>query len=87
MTSKSKKLIQDLVKVDLNKNQKQALANFIDSQGASAFKNSNLLKAINKHDFDAVPNELSKWVMLEGRRDSDLEQLRQKEIELFTKLP
>lgn len=86
MSQESKQAIKNLVRVDLNKNQIQALTSFIDSQGVSAFKNSNLLKAINRGDFDAVPTELNKWIMNSGRRDDELITLRQTEIDLFTKL-
>lgn len=79
------KIIDDLVKVKLNANQKQALISFIECRGVSAFKNSNLLKTINKNDFGNVPNELSKWTIDAGKPSIDLEQRRQKEIKLFSK--
>jgi lysozyme len=75
--------IKELVRVELNKNQTQALTSFVADRGVSAFKNSNLLKVINRNDFDNVPHELSKWVVDAGKRSADLEQLRQKEIKLF----
>jgi lysozyme len=87
MSQDSKQAIKNLVKVDLNKNQIQALTSFIDNQGVTAFKNSNLLKTINRGDFESVPTELNKWVMNSGRRDTELESLRQTEIDLFTKQP
>jgi lysozyme len=85
MSQESKQAIKNLVRVDLNKNQIQALTSFIDDRGITAFKNSNLLKAINRNDFNAVPAELSKWVIESGRFDSKLQELRQQEIELFTR--
>jgi GH24 family phage-related lysozyme (muramidase) len=53
-------------------------------RGEEIFKNSNLLKAINRNDFDAVPVELAKWTVDQGRYSPELQLLRQKEIRLFT---
>jgi lysozyme len=78
-------LIKELVRIDLTKNQILALESFIADRGEEIFKNSNLLKVINKGDFDAVPTELAKWTVDAGRVRPELELLRQKEIALFTK--
>lgn len=77
--------IKELVRTELTKNQILALESFITDRGEEIFKNSNLLKVINRNDFDAVPAELAKWVIDSGRRRPELEELRQKEIILFTK--
>lgn len=76
--------ITELVKVKLTNNQLQALESFINDRGLERFKNSNLLKVINRGDFDAVPNELAKWIVDNGRRLPELVELREKEIALFT---
>jgi len=81
----TEKIVKDLVKVTLTESQTAALVSFIDDRGQTIFKNSNLLKVINKNDFDAVPTELKKWVIENGKVRSELELLRQKEISLFTK--
>jgi|LauGreDrversion4_2_1035121.scaffolds.fasta_scaffold129646_6 lysozyme len=81
----TEKLVKDLVKVKLTESQTAALVSFVNDRGQTIFKNSNLLKVINKNDFEAVPAELAKWVVENGRRVQDLELLRQKEIALFTK--
>lgn len=78
-------LIKELVRTELTKNQTLALESFIKDRGEEIFKNSNLLKVINKGDFESVPSELAKWTVENGRRRPDLELLRQKEITLFTK--
>jgi lysozyme len=77
--------IKELVRTELTKNQILALESFIKDRGEDIFKNSTLLKAINRNDFAAVPSELSKWVVNNGRRDLQLVELREKEIALFTK--
>jgi len=77
--------IKELVRTELTKNQILALESFIADRGEEIFKNSNLLKVINRGDFDAVPSELAKWVVDNGRRCPELAELREKEITLFTK--
>jgi len=81
----TEKIVKDLVKVTLTESQTAALVSFIDDRGQTIFKNSNLLKVINKNDFGSVPTELAKWVIENGRVRAELEELRQKEIALFTK--
>jgi lysozyme len=81
----TEKLVKDLVKVKLTESQTAALVSFVDDRGQTIFKNSNLLKVINKNDFGAVPAELAKWVIENGRHRHELDELRQKEIALFTK--
>lgn len=78
-------IIKNLVRVELNTNQIQALTSFINDRGASAFRNSNLLKAINRKDFAAVPDEFRKWTVEQGRSCNELASLREKEIALFSK--
>ena len=81
----TEKLVKDLVKVKLTESQTAAIVSFVTDRGTTIFKNSNLLKVINKNDFEAVPTELAKWVIENGKRRPELELLRQKEIALFTK--
>jgi GH24 family phage-related lysozyme (muramidase) len=78
-------LIKESVRIELTKNQILALDSFITDRGEEIFKNSNLLKVINKGDLNSVPVELAKWVVDSGRVRPELELLRQKEIALFTK--
>lgn len=77
--------IKELVKTKLNKNQTEAIESFIEHLGIDVFKNSTLLKVLNKNEFDAVPMELSRWVMSSGRRSEAMVHQRQIEINLFTK--
>lgn len=77
--------INELVRVELNAGQTQALVSFIQDRGVNAFKNSNLLKVINRGEFEQVPQQLSRWTIDSGRSYQHLVDLRQQEIELFTK--
>lgn len=79
----AKQLIKDFVKVDLTKNQTAALESFINSMGADVFKNSTLLKVLNRNELNTVPTELSKWTIQSGRRSAELARLREQEIQLF----
>ena len=81
----TEKVVSDLVKVILTESQSAALTSFINDRGVTIFKNSNLLKVVNKNDFKSVPNELAKWTIENGKHCPELELLRQKEIALFTK--
>ena len=78
-------VIKELVRTELTKNQILALESFIQDRGEEIFKNSNLLKVINRNDFESVPAELAKWVVNQGRPSAELAELRQKEIILFSK--
>ena len=77
--------ITELVKVKLTNNQLQALESFINDRGLEIFKNSTLLKVINRNEFDQVPIELRKWSVSNGRKSIELADLREQEIALFVK--
>ncbi len=79
------KLLKELVKVSLTNNQILALESFIADRGEDIFKNSTLLKVINRNELSLVPDELRKWVVNNGRKLNELVDLREKEIALFVK--
>lgn len=81
------KQLKELIKVSLNKNQTQAIESFVEHLGIDVFKNSTLLKVLNKNDFDLVPQELARWIKTNGRVSEEMIEQRQIEIDLFTKLP
>jgi lysozyme len=81
----TKEVVKELVKTNLTKNQTAAIESFVSDRGIEIFKNSSLLKALNRNDLAAVPAELSRWIVHNGRRDYSLVTLREQEIELFTK--
>jgi lysozyme len=78
-------LIAELVRVELTNNQLQALESFVNDRGLEIFKNSTLLKVINRNEFEQVPAELRKWVVNNGRKMNELVELREQEVALFTK--
>jgi len=77
--------IKELVKTKLNKNQTQAIEMFIEHLGSDVFKNSTLLKVLNKNELGSVPTELARWCMASGRHSEEMAQQRQIEIDLFTR--
>ena len=77
--------IAELVRVQLTNNQLQALESFVNDRGLEIFKNSTLLKVINRNEFEQVPTELRKWVVNNGRKLNELVELREQEVALFTK--
>jgi lysozyme len=56
------KAVADLVKVPLADNQFGALSSFVFNLGRGNFEGSTLLKKLNARQYDAVPEELMKWV-------------------------
>ena len=54
-------LVNRLVKVPLAQGQFDALVHFVFNVGNGAFKNSTLLKKLNRGDYSAVSNEIRKW--------------------------
>ena len=60
--------VENNVNVKLNDNEFAALVSFAFNVGINAFKNSALLKKLNKGNFDAVPSELMKWVKAGGKK-------------------
>lgn len=76
--------IKDLIKVELNKNQLQALTSLANDIGIVLFQNSTILKKINQSDFD-VSDEFLRWTVRNGRKDQDMLIKRKQEIKLFAK--
>lgn len=77
--------VKSLIKTKLTKNQLAAIESFIEDRGLVIFKNSRLLKVINNGELELVPDELAKWTVENGQRKEELVELRNREIELFTK--
>jgi lysozyme len=76
--------ITDLIKVELSKNQLQALTSLANDIGMVLFQNSTILKKINQNDFD-ISEEFLRWTVRNGRKDPEMLVNRKQEIKLFTK--
>ena len=77
------KFVTNQVKVDLKPHQFDALVSFTFNVGNGAFKNSTLLKVLNKGLHDEVPSQLARWVYSGGRKIQGLIYRRDKEINLW----
>lgn len=75
--------INNMVKVEIDQNQFDALCSFAYNLGPNALKRSTLLTKLNEGDFDAAADNFLKWVMAGGRVDPGLTKRRAYERELF----
>jgi len=71
------------VKVVLDQNQFDALVSFTFNSGAQAFAESTLLKLLNQGSYDAVPDQLRRWVRAGGKIVQGLVNRRENEIKLW----
>lgn len=87
--AKMEKIVNDAVKVALKQSQFDALIHFIYNIDPATFRASTLLKELNKGNYDAVPTEMMKWVMItvKGKkvRSKGLVNRRTKEVALWSK--
>lgn len=81
--SYSIKVLRNMVMVILNNNQKMAIIDFIFNCGAGNFRDSTLLKKINKNEIIDVPYQLSRWVYSNGMVSRGLTRRRAAEGLLF----
>jgi len=79
------KSVDTLVKVPLTPSQRDALAVFVYNVGPGVLARSSLLKRLNNREYDAVPNEMRKWIRAAGRQIPGLQQRREAEIELWNR--
>ena len=75
--------VSKLVKVSLNQNQFDALVSFIYNIGINAFKNSTMLKYLNKGEFYAAAKEFDRWIYAGGKVSEGLKNRRTAEKTLF----
>ena len=72
-----------LIPVDLNQNQFDALVSFIYNIGINAFKNSTMLKYLNRGDFYSAAKEFDRWIYAGGKVSEGLKNRRNAEKTLF----
>lgn len=75
--------IHKLVKVDLNRNQFDALTSFIFNIGIGAFTKSTLLKLLNQGNYNDAAKEFPRWSTIKGVPSNGLITRRQLEKCLF----
>lgn len=77
--------VERLVKVPLNDHQFATLVSFVFNVGEGNFRKSTLLKKLNAKDYDAIPSELMKWTMANGKRVQGLANRRAAEAGLWVR--
>lgn len=75
--------VNTYVKVNLTQNQFDALVSFTYNCGNTAFRNSTLLKLLNKALHEEVPAQMRRWVYADGKICPGLANRREKEIALW----
>lgn len=78
-------VIARFVKVPLNDNQYDAIADFVYNAGAGNFQKSTLLKLLNAGDYQGAADEFPKWNMGGGKVLQGLVRRRKKTRDLFLK--
>jgi lysozyme len=82
---KAADVVNDNVAVNLIQCQFDALVLFTFNIGASAFKNSTLLKMLNQGRYDQVPGQMERWIYAGGRVLRGLIHRRDEEIKVWKK--
>ena len=75
--------VNEGVEVELQQNQFDALVSFCFNVGATAFKNSTLLRRLNQGGYEEVPVQLRHWVHGNGAVVAGLVGRREHEIALW----
>ena len=83
---KKSKAVEQYIKTILTQNQFDALVSFAYNVGVSAFKNSTLLKIINKNpnDLEKIKAEFLKWTKAGGKVINGLYNRRLAEYNLYS---
>ena len=77
------KAVDELVKVPLTQNQKDALISFVFNLGKGKLMGSTLLRKLNSGDYQGAALEFDKWVYAGGQKLNGLIRRRAAERQLF----
>lgn len=83
--AKFEKAVNESVTVTLTQNQFDALVSLTYNIGSGAFKSSNLLKLLNKGDYQGAADQLLRWNKAKGKVLNGLVRRREAERVLFLK--
>ncbi|MGM4910411.1 lysozyme [Rhizobium sp. 768_B6_N1_8] len=75
--------IDQLVKVPLSPNQREALVSFVWNVGVKNFSSSTLLQTLNAGQYEKVPDEMRRWAMRSGTLLPGLKARREREISVW----
>jgi lysozyme len=77
--------VNEAVTVPLEQDQFDALTSFVFNIGSGAFRESTLLKLLNRGKYDEVPEQLNRWVKAGSRTLEGLVRRREAEGQLFAR--
>lgn len=77
------RVVDELVTVVLAQHQFDALVCFSFNVGSWSFRNSSLLRLLNQGRYDAVPEQLARWVKADGKTVPGLVNRRRNEAKLW----
>ena len=77
---KCEKVIEHSVKVQISENERTALLSFCFNVGTNAFKDSHLLRHLNKGKKRKIPSDLMKWIYVSSHIDKNLVKRRLQEV-------
>ena len=75
--------IEQILRVNLNQNQMNALVDFAYNLGFNALKTSTLMNKVNTGDFNGAASQFSRWVYAGGKVLPGLVKRREAEKQLF----
>ena len=75
--------INDLVDVDLTQTQYDALCSFVYNIGREAFRNSTLLRLLNRGDYSGAAKQFPRWNKADGKVLAGLSRRRDAEQRMF----
>ena len=76
--------INNMVTVELNQNQYDAMVSWVYNLGGGNLKASTLLRVLNQGEFDGVPAQIMRWNKAGGKVLEGLTRRRQAEADLFS---
>lgn len=79
----SESCVINSVTCHLTQNRFDCLVSFVFNVGVGAFKNSTLLKVLNRKEYDKVPEQLRRWNRAGGRVVQGLINRRENEVKLW----
>jgi len=79
-------VVNGVVKSPLNWHQKAALYSFVFNLGGKKFKNSTLLKLLNKGEYKLAEGEFKRWIYAGGKELAGLVRRRIAERDMFNGL-
>lgn len=81
---KYENIVRKNVRVPLNQNQFDALVSFVYNVGPYNFKTSALLSELNKGNYDAVPDQLRRWIHVKKKPNDGLKNRRESEVNVWS---